>query len=112
MSQPTKKTEEYLIDDLHEGVRELGSMTNDTATRLGEKAVQAIRRLEKAIPSVKARFNGWTDQARHAGRHLDDYAHENPWRVIGTALGAGVVLGMLLLSGGDDDANGSNGHGE
>ncbi|RYF36345.1 MAG: DUF883 family protein, partial [Comamonadaceae bacterium] len=32
----------------------------------------------------------------HAGRAADVYVHENPWRAIGLAAGAGLVIGLLI----------------
>ena len=36
------------------------------------------------------------DKAREAARATDDYVHENPWRSIGVAAGAGLVIGLLI----------------
>jgi ElaB/YqjD/DUF883 family membrane-anchored ribosome-binding protein len=99
------KTEDMLIDDLHEGVRELGELTADTSTRLGDKAVSAIRRLEKAIPNVRTRLTGWKDSigthARDAGEQIDEFVREKPWSAVGWAAGIGLFIGILLSGGGD-----------
>ena len=31
-----------------------------------------------------------------AARATDDYVHANPWRSVGIAAGAGLVIGMLI----------------
>jgi ElaB/YqjD/DUF883 family membrane-anchored ribosome-binding protein len=36
------------------------------------------------------------DKAREAARATDDYVHENPWRSIGVAAGAGLLVGLLI----------------
>ena len=109
MQRKPIKTEEMIIDDLHEGVRELGELTtsSDTATRLGEKAISAIRRLEKAIPGVKGRVSDWkqvaADKVKDAGEQLEELAKDKPWQFVGWAAGIGLVLGILLSGGRDRD---------
>lgn len=105
MQRKPIKTEEMIIDDLHEGVRELGELTtsSDTTTRLGEKAISAIRRLERAIPNVKDHVSNWKqtvgDKAKDAGEQLEQLAKEKPWQFVGWAAGIGLVLGILLSGG-------------
>ena len=105
MKRQNVKTEEQIIDDLHEGVRELGNSTTDTSTRLGEKAISAIRRIEQAIPTVKEHVSGWKTQVnnhvRDTGKQLEEYIQEKPWTVVGAAVGVGLLIG-LLFSGHDD----------
>jgi len=36
------------------------------------------------------------DKAKAAARATDDYVHANPWRSVGIAAGAGLVIGMLI----------------
>jgi len=109
MQRKPIKTEEMIIDDLHEGVRELGALTtgSDTTTRLGDKAISAIRRLEKAIPNVKGRVSDWkqaaTEHAKDAGEQLEEFAKDKPWQFAGIAAGVGLVLGILLSGGRDRD---------
>ena len=109
MQRKQIKTEEMIIDDLHEGVRELGALTtgSDTSTRLGEKAISAIRRLEKAIPSVKDRVSDWkqaaAEHAKDAGEQLEEFAKDKPWQFVSLALGAGLIVGLLLSGGRDRD---------
>ncbi len=109
MQRKPIKTEEMIIDDLHEGVRELGELTtnSNTNTRLGEKAISAIRRLERALPNVKGRVSDWKqvvgDKAKDAGEHLEDLARNKPWHLAGWAVGIGLVLGVLLSGGRDRD---------
>jgi ElaB/YqjD/DUF883 family membrane-anchored ribosome-binding protein len=37
-----------------------------------------------------------TTKTREAASTTDQYAHENPWRVIGMAAGLGFLLGLVL----------------
>ena len=108
MQRKAIKTEEMIIDDLHEGVRELGALTTTgTSTRLGEKAISAIRRLERALPDVKGRVSDWkqvaADHAKDAGEQLEQYAKEKPLQFAGWAVGIGLVLGLLLSGSRDRD---------
>jgi ElaB/YqjD/DUF883 family membrane-anchored ribosome-binding protein len=45
-------------------------------------------------------------EARHAASRADRYVHDNPWPVIGVALAAGVVIGLLGRRGIDAAAAG------
>jgi ElaB/YqjD/DUF883 family membrane-anchored ribosome-binding protein len=105
MQRKPHKTEEMIIDDLHEGVRELGALTtdSDTSTKLGQKAISAIRRLERAIPQVKGRVTNWKqtvgDKAKDAGDQFENFAKEKPWQLVGWAVGVGIFVGVLLSGG-------------
>lgn len=108
MQRKPIKTEEMIIDDLHEGVRELGALTTSgTSTRLGEKAISAIRRLERAIPNVKGRVSDLkhaaAGKAKDAGEQLEQMAKDHPWQFVSAALGIGLFFGILLAGGRDRD---------
>jgi len=105
MQRKPIKTEEMIIDDLHEGVRELGQLSTETGTttKLGEKAISAIRRLERAIPNVKGRVSNWKEKAKDAGELLEQMAKDEPWKVVSIALGVGLFAGIFLAGGRDRD---------
>ena len=35
-------------------------------------------------------------QMKDAGKAADAYVHENPWKAVGIAAGAGLIIGMLI----------------
>jgi ElaB/YqjD/DUF883 family membrane-anchored ribosome-binding protein len=36
------------------------------------------------------------EKTKEAARTTDHYVHENPWTVVGIAVGVGLVLGLML----------------
>jgi ElaB/YqjD/DUF883 family membrane-anchored ribosome-binding protein len=36
------------------------------------------------------------EQTKAAARATDTYVHENPWKAVGIAAGAGILFGMLI----------------
>jgi ElaB/YqjD/DUF883 family membrane-anchored ribosome-binding protein len=57
--------------------------------RVGENLRVARAKLSEADAALR-------DKAREAARATDDYVHENPWRSIGIAAGAGLLVGLLI----------------
>jgi ElaB/YqjD/DUF883 family membrane-anchored ribosome-binding protein len=41
-------------------------------------------------------------KTKAAAEATDAYVHENPWKVVGMAAGLGLIIGLLLRSGGDE----------
>ena len=58
----------------------IGNMPPYRLTELGNADAQAVA----------------LDKAKAAGRAADDYVHENPWRSVGIAAGAGLIIGLLI----------------
>jgi ElaB/YqjD/DUF883 family membrane-anchored ribosome-binding protein len=38
-------------------------------------------------------------KTKQAARVTDEYVHENPWKAVGIAAGAGLIIGMLISRG-------------
>lgn len=39
------------------------------------------------------------DRARTTARATNDYAHQEPWKLVGLGAAVGVIIGMLIASG-------------
>ena len=78
-----------LIDDaerlLQRGSREAGS-------EIG----QARKLLEKSIAAGRARLKSAEKAAAAGVRATDNYAHRNPWPVIGVVAGIALLAGWML----------------
>ena len=76
----------------------------------GEAMEAARERIEQRVDSlrrdVQQRQASAFRQARTAAASADRYVHDNPWPVIGAALAAGVVVGILARRGLDGSAAG------
>lgn len=101
MSQrSTSESREELISDVKNGLyqveemlREAAATTGDKAVELRDSALEALKSLGETLADVQysVRRHG-----RAAARATDDYVHENPWRSLGIAAAAGVLLGILI----------------
>jgi ElaB/YqjD/DUF883 family membrane-anchored ribosome-binding protein len=71
-----------LAEDTGEAIRQIGSKVESKL----QDAAATMARAQEAI----------TDQAQTAAGAADEYVHENPWRAIGIAAAAGLLVGILL----------------
>lgn len=72
----------------------------EATTLTGEKANEAIKRgmelLEVASKKFHEAQNSVINSAKEASDCTEVYVKENPWRAIGTAVGVGFVIGMIV----------------
>ena len=57
---------------------------------------QLLARLDAARESMGRARQTLVERSKAAGRAADSYVHENPWKAIGAAAGAGMLFGLLL----------------
>ena len=81
------------IDTLAEDARALMAATADVA---GDKVAEARKRLEAALESGKQLYGRVRDKAIEGARAADVSVRENPYQVIGIALGVGALVGYLV----------------
>lgn len=85
----------------------LQSSADDSSEKLDEMREEATSRLSAAKDRlasygddfksrVKAGKDSLKDHGQDAFECADNYVHDNPWRGIGIAAAAGVVVGILL----------------
>jgi ElaB/YqjD/DUF883 family membrane-anchored ribosome-binding protein len=71
-----------------------------SAVEAGEKRVNAtLGRLQTQLAHLRAQFDELDDQARYqarkAARRTDEAVHSHPYRAIGIAAAAGLLVGWL-----------------
>jgi len=67
-------------------------MENNTeATK--EKMTERLRRTKQSFDEMRAETQA---KARRAVRITNNYAHDHPWRVVGTAAAMAFVVGLLM----------------
>ena len=80
---------------------------DDQSSRTGAELEQVTDHIEEGIRAGKYTWrdiqHAITAKTREAATTTDQYAHENPWRVIGIAAGLGFVLGLLLAPQSSDE---------
>ena len=88
------------MDDLRHVVADAEDLLRATANQAGEGAATARARIQESLLTAKARLAtseaAMIERARTAAKATDQYAHENPWKLIGASAAVGVVIGMLI----------------
>ena len=96
----TDVNKDKLVADLRVVVADAEELLRATASQAGEKVAAARERIQASLASAKLKLTdaerAAVEQARKAARATDEYVHENPWRAVGIAAVAGLVLGVLI----------------
>jgi len=71
-----------------------------TADLGGERLVALRTQVDEAFRTMKMLISeareAVIERARADGRAANAYVHENPWKTVGIAAGAGLIVGALL----------------
>lgn len=93
-------TTDKLMADLKTVVDDAEELLRATAGQAGEKVAAARARAEDSVRAAKARMQEMKGdllaQTREMAESADLYVRENPWRAVGIAAAAGLVLGLLI----------------
>ncbi len=89
-----------LVNDLRVVINDAEELLRATAGEVSASASEARSRIQARLQQAKGHLLQLQDsamaRAKAAGVAADDYVHDNPWRVIGAAVGVGLVLGLLI----------------
>ena len=93
-------TREQLVDDFNAVAADVEALLKATAGRGGEKLAEIRARVEESLKDARAGVaraqTALIVKAKSAGRTADVYVHENPWKIVGAAAGAALVIGVLI----------------
>lgn len=93
---------ERVLEDVRALVTDGELLLKATADDLSEKALAARQRLVSMIRRAKSFIDEFqqhsADSVRNAANRAEDVIRERPFVSVGVALGAGLVLGMLLTT--------------
>lgn len=96
-------SKEKLMQDLRVVVADAEELLRATAGQAGEKVSAARERIQENLAAAKQRLAVAQDavlaRTKEAAKVTDEYVHENPWKAVGIAAGAGLVIGMLISRG-------------
>ena len=99
-SEATLATKEKLAADLRLVIADADELLQITSSQTGDKVAELRARVGENLRVARAKLSeadaALRDKAREAARATDDYVHENPWRSIGIAAGAGLLVGLLI----------------
>ena len=91
---------EKLVADLKVVVADAEELLRATASQAGEKVSAARERIQASIAAAKVKLaeaeRALLEKTKQAATATDQYVHENPWRAVGVAAVAGLVLGVLI----------------
>jgi ElaB/YqjD/DUF883 family membrane-anchored ribosome-binding protein len=93
-------TRDKLVADLKLVVNDAEELLKITAGQAGDKVVAVRDKVQRGLEQAKAKIvemeGKAVEQGKAAAHATDAYVHENPWKAVGIAAGAGLLLGLLL----------------
>jgi ElaB/YqjD/DUF883 family membrane-anchored ribosome-binding protein len=96
----TEASKEKLVADLKVVVADAEELLRATASQAGEKVAAARERIQASLATAKVKLadaeRALLEQTKKAAKATDEYVHENPWKAVGIAAVAGLVLGVLI----------------
>ena len=100
MPEITAAHRDRLMADLELVIADTEELLRVTAGQAGEQAKEMRGRMQTRIDQAKASLLQMQDaslaKAKAAGHAADEYVHDNPWKAIGAAAGAGLIAGLLI----------------
>lgn len=100
MSTITASQKEKLMSDLQVVISDAEALLRMTSDEVGEGASDLRGRIMDRLNQAKVELAHLQQVAvakvKEAGHATDEYVHENPWKSIGIAAGAGLVIGLLI----------------
>lgn len=100
---PGEIGKEKLLQDFRVVVSDAEELLRATAGQAGEKVAAARERIQENLAAARARLAAAEEavaaKTKQAAKATDQYVHENPWKAVGIAAGAGLIIGMLISRG-------------
>lgn len=91
---------EKLVADLKVVVSDAEELLAATASQTGEKLAELRERMQSNLRLARLKLAdaeaALRESTRQVAKATDHYVHENPWKAIGIAAGAGLLVGMLI----------------
>lgn len=91
---------EKLVADLQRVISDAEELMQATAHQTEGKVVELREKINENLRNARHKLADVEDtirlKTREVARATDDYVHEHPWRAIGTAAGAGLIIGLLI----------------
>lgn len=73
--------------------KEVGGMIDEATGLMKDYSAQTLR---SARTTLEHAGSVVADNAKQYARQTDEYVHDNPWKILGVAAAAGVLIGFLL----------------
>jgi ElaB/YqjD/DUF883 family membrane-anchored ribosome-binding protein len=89
-----------LVADLKVVVADAEELLRATASQAGEKVSAARERIQASLAAAKVKLSeaerALLEKTKEAAKATDDFVHDHPWKAVGIAAGAGLLLGILI----------------
>ncbi|MFA7437745.1 YqjD family protein [Castellaniella sp.] len=99
-SLATQSTSDALIEDLKASLDHAEDLLRQAADATGEKAAdlrtRALEALDQGREKLRETQADLVEQGRKVVHDTDQYVQDNPWKAVGIAGVAGLLLGALL----------------
>lgn len=99
MAQPTETARAKLAEDFKAVIADTEELLRATANQTGERVTAARARVEERLNSARAALAEVGEDAlargKAAARTTDAYVRAHPWKSIGAAAAAGLIVGLL-----------------
>lgn len=96
----TSAARENLVNNLKAVIRDAEELLKSTGQQVDNSYQSARARVESSLNSAKAGLDSTQEsvlaRTKVAMHSTDEYVHDNPWRSVGVAAIAGIVIGLLL----------------
>ena len=93
-------SKEKLMEDLKVVVTDAEELLKATASQTGERIAAARAKAEESLRVARVRLAdaqaALVEKTKIAAKATDEYVHENPWKAVGIAAVAGLLLGALI----------------
>ncbi|RTL33917.1 MAG: DUF883 domain-containing protein [Burkholderiales bacterium] len=100
MSELTSAQKDKLMADLQVVLADAEALLAATASDAGTGMVELRKRVQSSLSNAKTGLieaqAAVLDKAKAAAKVTDEYVHENPWKSVSIAAGAGLLIGLLL----------------
>ena len=99
-SASNEVTKDKLVADLKVVVADAEELLRATAAQAGEKVSAARERIQASLAAAKVKLTeaerALLEKTKEAAKATDEFVHEHPWKAVGIAAGAGLLLGILI----------------
>jgi ElaB/YqjD/DUF883 family membrane-anchored ribosome-binding protein len=93
-------SKDKLVADLKVVVADAEELLRATASQAGEKVTAARERIQVSLAAAKVKLgdaeSALRDKTKEAAKAADEFVEDHPWKAVGIAAGAGLLLGILI----------------
>src|SRR5271154_857331 len=93
-------SKEKLVADLKVVVADAEELLRATASQAGEKVSAARERIQASLATAKVKLSdaerALLEKTKEAAKATDEFVQDHPWKAVGIAAGAGLLLGILI----------------